>query len=126
MKTRNQLILNSALLIIFVWFLYEAFYELFVFKFGVHYPRVTLNQNDWGNTVVNFTLNIPTVTPFIILFSAFVSIFASINVYIITISASNKRTKKYWIIQLTGIIICFISMIIAVYDFLTTAFQGVG
>ncbi|MCD4793514.1 MAG: hypothetical protein K8R54_09795 [Bacteroidales bacterium] len=126
MKTKNQLILNSVLLIILIWFLYEAFYELFVLKSGVHYPRVTLNQNDWGNTVVNFTLNIPTVTNFIILFSAFVSIYASIKIYIITISASNKRTKKYWRIQLIGFAICFISMIIAWFDFFNTAFQGVG
>ena len=126
MKIRNQIILNSALLIIFVWFLYESFYELFVLKSGVHYPRVTLNQNDWGNTVVNFTLNIPTVTNFIILFSAFVSIYASIKIYIITISASNKRTIKYWRIQLTGFAICFISMIIAWFDFFNSAFQGVG
>ena len=126
MKRRNQIILNSALLTILIWFLYEAFYELFVFKFGVHYPRVTLNQNDWGNTVVNFTVNIPTVTNFIILFSAFVSIYASIKIYIITISASNKRTIKYWRIQLTGFAICCISMIIAVSHFFNTAFQGVG
>ena len=126
MKTRNQLIYNSALLMILIWFLYEAFYELFVFKTGVHYPRVSLNQNDWGNTVVNFTLNIPTVINFIILLSVFVSIYASIKIYIITISASNKRTIKYWRIQLIGFVICFLSMIISWFDFFNNAFQGVG
>lgn len=126
MKKRIEIILNSVLLIILIWFAYEAFYELFVFKTGVHYPRINLNQNDWGNTIVNFTLNTPIIAYFTILFFAFIGIYASIRIYIIKIFTLNIKTKKYWIIQLIAFVICFFSMIIAWFDFFNTAFQGVG
>ena len=126
MKKNIELILNSVLLIILIWFIYEAFYELFVFKTGVHYPRIVFNQNTWDDTVVSFTVNMPTIANFIILFMAFTGIYASIRICIIKIFALNKKTIKYWRIQSIAFIICIISMIISWFNFFDTAFQGVG
>jgi hypothetical protein len=125
-KRIAELIANSLLLLIFVWFACKAFYELFIFEEGKHYPRVGLSYNTWGNAVVDFTLNIPTVTAIIILLAALISMYASVWIYLIRIFAWEKKTKKYWIMQLTGFLICLTALIIGVLDFFNTAFQGVG
>ena len=111
---------NFVFLIIFLWFAYITFYELFVFKYGVHYPRITINKISLSN------FNTPTITAFIVLLSALISICASIMIFIILLKNLNKKTKKYRIIQIIGFIVCLLSMTISWFDFLRNAFQGVG
>ena len=61
-KKNIELILNSVLLIVFVWFVYNAFYELFT------RPRGN------GTKIVEFSLDAPTISSFIILFVALLSV----------------------------------------------------
>jgi hypothetical protein len=125
-KRVAELIADSIMWLIFAWFACKAFYELFILEEGKHYPRVGLSYNAWGNTVVDFTLNVPTVTAIIILLAALISMYASVRIFLIRVFAWEKKTKKYWIIQLTGFLICLTALIIGVLDFFNTAFQGVG
>jgi len=116
-----ELIFNTVILLILVRFVYHSYYELFI-----RVPRVNLGQDTWGNTMVNFTLDTPTKTNFVILISGFLSILTSLVIYTIRIFNLNVKTKKYWIIISIGFIICLISIFVAISDFMGSAFEGVG
>jgi len=121
-KRSVELILNSIYLVVMIWFVNQAYYELFVSIPRVHYPRVLLSSNG----VKTISLNVPTVTAFIILFVGLLSICSSIIVYVINLIFKVKKPRHFWIIQIVSLIICFFSSLYAVYDFITTAFDGVG
>lgn len=126
LSKRNELILSSVVLIVSAWFAYIAFYELFINKPGVHYPRIIIKQSGNGSLTVEFVLNTPTTTNIIILFSSLLSFYFSIRIFIISITGVNKRTLKYWIILIAGIVICLFASIYWMSDFFNTAFSGVG
>jgi hypothetical protein len=125
-KRNIELIANSATLVIFAWFAYKAFFELFIFVQGVHYPRIGYSSDSSGSPFLDINFNVPTTTSIIILLSALFCIFASIMIYTIAISRSGKKTKKYWIIQAIGFSICLVSLFVTWIDFFSTAFGGVG
>jgi hypothetical protein len=125
-KKNIELILNSVLLIIFVWFAYKAFYELFTNELGVHFSRVVLRPMGNGTKIVEFALNAPTITSFIILFMSLLSICAAMMIYIIKIFAVDKKTRIYWIFQITGFLICLLSIFYSIYDFFNTSILWCG
>jgi len=125
-KKKIELIFNSVILIILIWLAYKAFYELFINEQGIHYSRVVLKPMGNGTTIVEFALNTPTIASFIVLFSSTLGVYFAITVYIINLFGLNKRTKIYWILQLTSLLICFLSSAFMIYDFFGTAFSGVG
>jgi sensor histidine kinase YesM len=105
---------------------YGAYYELFVSVPGVHIPRVTISENTWGKTVVNFTMNVPTVTHFIVLVVGLLSVCFSFVIYVIHFGSLKIKTMKYWKVMITGFAICLIAEFIAVVDFFGSALDGVG
>lgn len=123
-ETRKYIeqIANLVTLIIFGLFAYDSFYELFIFEPGVHYPRVEIDQS----YRVEFTLNTPTITSFLILLASFVGLYAFIMISITKFFGTDKSTIKYWIIHATCILICSLSLIVNWIHFLGTAFDGVG
>lgn len=122
-----ELILSFSLLIIFAWFAYSAFYELFIFEQAVHYPRITLDQHPGSYTTsVKFSLDIPTITSFVTFSSALRSIPSAFMIFAIKIFFPGKETKKYWILQSIGFSVCFTSSMIGALNFMSTAFEGVG
>lgn len=120
------LIFNSCIFIVLGWLAYGAFYELFIFEPGIHYPRINVCgiNNDCENS--DPILNIPTICSLIILISSIISLFSSFMIFIITTFRFANKTRIFWIIQLTGISVGIICLFIETLDFLGCAFRGVG
>ncbi len=125
-KKQIEIVLNSACLILFIWFGYKAFFELFVNIQGIHYARINFGSQNYGPSSSVFKLNVPTVACVVILATALLGVFASIKVVIIRIFSPYKRTNVWWIIQLSCLLICLVSLHFWVFDFLNSAFVSVG
>ncbi len=122
----TPLLLNGLCLLFFAWVAYRAYYDLFVFEPGVHYPRVALSENTWGDTMVQFTLNVSTTTGFILLGAAFVSLYASVRLFVANFFRRGQSAKTYWIVLGISFLVAVIAFLIQWSDFMGTAFDGVG
>lgn len=125
-RNYKPLLLNGLCLLFFAWVAYRAYYDLFVFMPGVHYPRVALSENTWGDTMVQFTLNVSTTTDFILLGAALVSLYASVRVFVANFLHRGQRAKTYWIVLGVSFLVAAIAFLIQWSDFMGTAFDGVG
>lgn len=125
-RNYTPLLLNGLCLLFFAWVAYRAYYDLFVFEPGVHYPRVALSENTWGDTMVQFTLNVSTTTGFILLGAAFVSLYASVRVFVANFFYRGQSAKTYWIVLGVSFLVVTIAFWIQWSDFIGTAFDGVG
>ncbi len=125
-RNYTPLLLNGLCLLFFAWVAYRAYYDLFVFEPGVHYPRVALSENTWGDTMVQLTLNVSTTTGFILLGAAFVSLYASVRLFVANFSHRGQSAKTYWIVLGISFLVAVIAFLIQWSDFMGTAFDGVG
>ena len=126
MKKHIEIILNTAMLIVFIWLIYKVFNELFICAYGVNYARVVFRPMGNGTNIVEFSLDTPTIASFLIMFVATLSILPNIMVYILKLFAIVKKTKIYWILQFTGFVICLSAFIYWFVNFINSAFSGVG
>ena len=122
----TTLLLSGLCVLFFAWVAYGAYYDLFVFEPGVHYPRVTLSETMWGDTMVQFTLNVPTTTGFVLLSAAFVSLYASVRLFLANLFRRGRSAQTYWIVLGVSFLVAAIAFCIQVNDFMGTAFDGVG
>ena len=125
-KPYAWLVLNGLGLIYFAWIAYRSFYDLFIFEPGVNYPWVELSQTVWGKTIVQFILNVPTVTSFLIFVSAVLGLFAGVFVFIFTYRGKAKKVQAWWRIFVIMLVASMICYAVQVFDFFSTAFEGVG
>jgi len=126
LSKRNELILNSVSLIALAYLAYISFYELFIYKPGIHYPYMAFKPTGNGSTLAEFIINVPTVSCMFILATSLLGIYATIRIFILRISGCVGGTLKYWIIIITGFVLCLLAYIYLEFNFLNTAFRGVG
>jgi hypothetical protein len=120
------LILNTISFLVLLWFAYNAYYELFVFRPNIHYPRIGTLHEIFVLGTGKFSLNIPTLCNLLILCISLFSLYAVTMIYIIYIISPQRKTQKFWIMQIAGISICLLCVFIEMIDFLSNAFGGVG
>lgn len=125
-RSSTHLLLNMFCLAIFAWLAYRAYYDLFVFEPGVHYPRVALSQNTWGDAVVQFTLNVPTTTGFIKLGAALGGVVTAVLLFVSTRRHTAPKVRVYWLLLALICLIYVAATLLAWSDFMQTAFDGVG
>lgn len=116
--------INSVLLILFICFFYNAFYELFIYIEKVHYPLIMSGQAE--GYPFSFSFNVPTVCNLIILLTSGVCIFSSIKFFFNKKTISNCNPVRFWVIRITGVIICLVCEAVIINDFFSNAFDGVG
>lgn len=120
----THLLVKVCCLAFFAWLAYRAYYDLFVFEPGVHYPRVALSQNMWNDTVVQFTLNVATITGFIKLGAALGGMVTA--VLLTTRRHTAPKARVYWVLLAAIYLIYAAAAFMAWSDFMQTAFDGVG
>ena len=116
--------INSVSLILFIWFFYNSFYELFIYVEKVHYPRIMIGQAEENSYYFRF--DVPTLCNLIIIIASLLSLVSSIMIFLVMLSQLKKKIRKYWIVQITGFIICLLCELVLINDFFSNAFDGVG
>ena len=122
----TRFLLTALCVLFFAWVSYRSFYDLFVFKPGIHYPRVALSDNVWGQTAVNFTVNVPTTTGFIILGTAVLGLLVSILLFVAISRGKGRNVRVYWLILAIAFVVSVMAYIVQVLDVFANAFEGVG
>jgi len=121
-----ELISNSLMLPIQLFFVREAFCELFINQPFSQFSRISLRETDTGGKIISFSLDTPTITHIIILIAIVFCFYSNIMIFITKMFFPMQDTKTSWYIQLSGIAICFFSFTYYFYDFVNSAFSGIG
>jgi hypothetical protein len=122
------LIIVTVLAVAAGYMAWEGAYELFADVYAKHYARIQIEPGeDWHDTRVSFYLNTPTVTSFFVLAGGLFGLYGAARVYVATFARNTRARKIRFLIYLgVGVAMAFIATLIYMFDFFTTAFDGVG
>jgi hypothetical protein len=103
-------------------------HELFVDEYGVHYARGQIDAGfEWHGPRVTFSLNTPTLCGFAALAAGLFSLYGAGRFYLAAFTPlGEKHWIRYLVYQGLGFTAAVVAALIYMYDFFTTAFDGVG
>ena len=114
--------LCSALLPVYVWLLYSAYYELFVDEPGKHCARIQFQDGAWSVNRVELLLNTPTVGNLAMLACAAIALAGLAVLYLTAIRNSSRRWQVTGlVVQGVGLLGAVSAFLIVIEDFLSSA-----